>query len=92
MVTRARVWLEEEEKEENTLLAVEQTNSLEGMLVADTVIDMSGQEPLACIILKQQPAKIRRKESETVVHQQTVEGLTWNLNAENNRICSRMTP
>ena len=30
---------------------MEQTNSLEGMLVADTVIDMSGMEPQACIIL-----------------------------------------
>ena len=98
MVTRARVWLGE--KEEETLLAVEQTNSLEGMLVADTVIDMSGKEPLACIILKQQPTRMRRKErrvqgdehSQTVVDEHTVDGRTWNLNMENNLICSRMAP
>ena len=84
--------------ETETLLA-EQTISLEGMLVADTLIDMSGEQPLACLILNQQPTRIRRKERRVqrdqqsqAEQQQTVAGLTWNLNVENNRICSRMGP
>ena len=57
VVTRATVG----EAEAETLL-VEQTQSVEGMLMADILIDMSGQEPIACLILKQEPTKLRRRE------------------------------
>ena len=92
VVTRATVGEEE-------TLVVEQTQSVGGVLEADTLIDLSGQEPLVCLILNQQPIKVRRTERRVergrhtqTGEDQTLDGLTWNLNVENNRICNRMTP
>eukprot|EP00092_Neocalanus_flemingeri_P036638 GFUD01039891.1.p1 GENE.GFUD01039891.1~~GFUD01039891.1.p1 ORF type:complete len:830 (-),score=230.17 GFUD01039891.1:47-2536(-) len=86
-----------EAKVGDKFLVFENSFAAEGMLEVDTDINMSGDEVLACVMMKQKDTKLELTELQTLLdkeketaHTTQLPGVTWNLNMKNNQMCNNM--
>ena len=81
----------------DNLIVSERMVTVEAALMSNIKIKMSGGEPLVCVVLNQNPVRVKTLHrygtgedlNENVRHK-IFDGLTWNLGLKNNVLCNKL--
>lgn len=81
----------------DSLLVSERMVTVEAALMSNIQISMSGGEPLVCVLLNQNPVRVRTlhkygkgEDLPGNISNKMIDGLTWNLGHKNNMICNKL--